>query len=51
MLGAYSTFGNFGNYVKPEMIWRIEDANGRVMKSKNRPKEWRTKNTPTPWLT
>ena len=32
MLGAYSTFGNFGNYVKPEMIWRIEDANGRVIK-------------------
>lgn len=32
MLGAYSTFANFGNYVKPEMIWRIEDANGRVIK-------------------
>ncbi|MCW0492557.1 penicillin-binding protein 1A [Riemerella anatipestifer] len=31
MLGAYSTFANFGNYVKPEMIWRIEDANGRVI--------------------
>lgn len=32
MLGAYSTFGNYGNYTKPEMIWRIEDANGRVIK-------------------
>lgn len=32
MLGAYSTFGNYGNYVKPEMIWRIEDANNRVIK-------------------
>lgn len=32
MLGAYSTFANYGNYVKPEMIWRIEDANGRVIK-------------------
>lgn len=32
MLGAYSTFANFGNYTKPEMIWRIEDANGRVIK-------------------
>lgn len=32
MLGAYSTFANFGNYVKPEMIWRIEDSNGRVIK-------------------
>lgn len=32
MLGAYSTFGNYGNYIKPEMIWRIEDANGRVIK-------------------
>lgn len=31
MLGAYSTFANFGNYVKPEMVWRIEDANGRVI--------------------
>ena len=40
MLGAYSTFGNFGNYVKPEMIWRIEDANGRVIKEvKNETKE------------
>lgn len=32
MLGAYSTFANFGNYIKPEMVWRIEDANGRVIK-------------------
>ncbi len=40
MLGAYSTFGNFGNYMKPEMIWRIEDANGRVIKEvKNETKE------------
>lgn len=40
MLGAYSTFGNFGNYVKPEMIWRIEDANNRVIKEvKNDTKE------------
>ena len=40
MLGAYSTFGNFGNYMKPEMIWRIEDANGRVIKEvKNDTKE------------
>lgn len=31
MLGAYSTFANYGNYVKPEMIWRIEDANSRVI--------------------
>lgn len=40
MLGAYSSFGNFGNYMKPEMIWRIEDANGRVIKEvKNETKE------------
>ena len=40
MLGAYSTFANFGNYIKPEMIWRIEDANGRVIKEvKNETKE------------
>ncbi len=32
MLGAYSTFANYGNYIKPEMIWRIEDGNGRVIK-------------------
>ena len=31
MLGAYSTFANYGNYVKPEMIWRIQDANDRVI--------------------
>lgn len=40
MLGAYSTFANFGNYTKPEMIWRIEDANSRVIKEvKNETKE------------
>ncbi len=40
MLGAYSTFANYGNYNKPEMIWRIEDANGRVIKEvNNEPKE------------
>ncbi|WP_417428291.1 penicillin-binding protein 1A [Halpernia sp.] len=32
MLGAYNTFANYGNYIKPEMIWRIEDANNRVIK-------------------
>jgi penicillin-binding protein 1A len=32
MVGAYSTFANYGNYNKPEMIWRIEDANARVIK-------------------
>lgn len=32
MLGAYSTFANYGNYIKPEMVWRIEDPNGRVIK-------------------
>jgi penicillin-binding protein 1A len=32
MLGAYSSFANYGNFIKPEMIWRIEDANGRVIK-------------------
>ncbi|MDR2121963.1 MAG: transglycosylase domain-containing protein [Flavobacteriaceae bacterium] len=32
MVGAYSTFANFGNYTKPEMIWRIEDNNGKVIK-------------------
>ncbi|MDL1913809.1 MAG: peptidoglycan glycosyltransferase [Bergeyella sp.] len=32
MLGAYSSFANFGNYIKPEMLWRVEDANGRVIK-------------------
>lgn len=40
MLGAYSTFANYGNYIKPEMIWRIEDANNRVIKEvKNEQKE------------
>ncbi|WP_100076281.1 penicillin-binding protein 1A [Chryseobacterium camelliae] len=40
MLGAYSTFANYGNYNKPEMIWRIEDANGRIIKEVNvEPKE------------
>ncbi len=40
MLGAYSTFANYGNYIKPEMIWRIEDANGRVINEvKNETKE------------
>lgn len=32
MLGAYSTFANYGNYIRPEMVWRVEDANGRVIK-------------------
>ncbi|WP_128331779.1 penicillin-binding protein 1A [Apibacter sp. HY039] len=32
MVGAYSTFANYGNYTKPEMIWRIEDNNGKVIK-------------------
>lgn len=32
MVGAYSTFANYGNYIKPEMIWRIEDNNGKVIK-------------------
>lgn len=31
MLGAYSAFANYGTYTKPEMIWRIEDANNRVI--------------------
>lgn len=35
MLGAYSTFANYGNYIKPNMIWRIEDGNGRVIKEIN----------------
>ncbi|WP_299176169.1 transglycosylase domain-containing protein [uncultured Chryseobacterium sp.] len=40
MVGAYSTFANYGNYNKPEMIWRIEDANGRVIREVNvEPKE------------
>lgn len=32
MLGAYSVFANFGNYIRPEMVWRIEDANQKVIK-------------------
>lgn len=32
MLGAYNTFAHFGTYIKPEMVWRIEDPNGRVIK-------------------
>jgi penicillin-binding protein 1A len=32
MLGAYNTFANYGNYIKPEMIWRIETPNGQVIK-------------------
>ncbi|MEZ7889350.1 MAG: transglycosylase domain-containing protein [Cloacibacterium sp.] len=40
MLGAYNSFANYGNYIKPEMVWRIEDANGRVIKEvKNETKE------------
>ncbi|KQT22378.1 peptidoglycan glycosyltransferase [Chryseobacterium sp. Leaf404] len=40
MVGAYSTFANYGNYNKPEMIWRIEDSNNRVIKEINaEPKE------------
>lgn len=31
MVGAYSTFANRGIYVKPIMITRIEDKNGRVL--------------------
>jgi penicillin-binding protein 1A len=32
MLGAYNTFAHFGSYIKPEMIWRISDPNGFVIK-------------------
>ncbi|MBC7555755.1 MAG: transglycosylase domain-containing protein [Chryseobacterium sp.] len=32
MLGAYNTFANYGNYIKPEMIWRIESSNGQLIK-------------------
>ncbi len=32
MLGAYSTFANYGTYTKPEIIWRIEDSKGKVIK-------------------
>ena len=31
MVGAYSTFANQGIYVKPIMITRIEDKNGRAL--------------------
>jgi penicillin-binding protein 1A len=31
MVGAYSTFANQGIYVKPVVITRIEDKNGRVL--------------------
>jgi len=31
MVGAYSTFANQGIYVKPVMITRIEDKNGRAL--------------------
>ena len=31
MVGAYSTFANRGIYVKPVMITRIEDKNGRAL--------------------
>lgn len=31
MVGAYSTFVNEGVYVKPVMVTRIEDKNGRVL--------------------
>lgn len=32
MVGAYSTFANYGSYIRPEMVWRIEDANGKIIK-------------------
>lgn len=32
MVGAYSTFANYGTYIHPEMIWRIEDSNGQIIK-------------------
>lgn len=32
MVGGYSTFANYGTYTHPEMIWRIEDSNGKVIK-------------------
>ena len=32
MVGAYGTLANYGNYIKPEMIWRIEDSQGKVLK-------------------
>lgn len=33
MVGAYSTFVNGGIYVKPEMIWRIDDKNGETLRT------------------
>lgn len=35
MVGAYSTFANYGTYIRPEMIWRIENANGQIIKEYN----------------
>lgn len=32
MVGAYGTLANYGNYIKPEMIWRVEDSQGKVLK-------------------
>ncbi|SFI37324.1 transglycosylase domain-containing protein [Halpernia frigidisoli] len=32
MLGAYNTFANYGNYIKPEMVWRIATPNGQLVK-------------------
>lgn len=32
MVGAYSTFANYGTYTRPEMIWRIENMNGTIIK-------------------
>ncbi len=32
MVGAYATFANYGTYTKPEIIWRIEDSKGKVIK-------------------
>lgn len=32
MLGAYCTFANYGTYTKPNLIWRIEDNKGKVIK-------------------
>ena len=31
MVGAYSTFANQGVYIKPSLIYRIEDKNGTVL--------------------
>lgn len=32
MVGAYSTFANQGIYIQPELILRIEDKNGKIIK-------------------